>query len=70
MNPESQLFVSGELSVNEGTATGRDLEDDETFGPMIVERDTYADLLSTKLKTYDGGWATFNLGVSNEGDML
>ena len=69
MTPEGRLFVSGELSIYEGSGGGRDLEGAETFGPLAVEPDTSADVLTTKLYTKDGGWATFALGVAtNEGD--
>ena len=68
MDASTRLYVSGEVAIHEGTSRGRARKDATTFGPMAIERETFADLVDTTLHTGDGGWGSFKLSVANEGD--
>lgn len=63
-----RLYASGRLDLFDGTSGNKRLGDEETFGPLTVERATAVDLLEVTLQTPGRASATFKLGVANEGD--
>ncbi|MEW5848040.1 MAG: hypothetical protein AB2A00_04470 [Myxococcota bacterium] len=68
MGSDEKLYASITVELLEGTAGSKTLEDSRSYGPLAVARNTFADVADDKLQTGDGCWASFKLGISNEGD--